>query len=852
MVGIVIVSHSATLAAGVQQIVEQMVHGRVPFALAGGTESSSDPIGTDPIRVLQAIEAVYSDDGVLVLMDLGSAIMSAEAAIELLPPAQQAQIYLCEAPLVEGALAAAVAAAGGAPMARVLAEARAAQSAKLAQLAPILRPDPPLVVTPATARAQRAPGSPNAKPLAIPLPEFVQTFTVPNRLGLHARPAARLVELSSGYEADVTIWNGERMAQATSINQLITLGARQGDELTIHARGWEAAEVLAAIADLMATHLGDYAAHAIPVAQAPVEAKGEERVDQLRGTPIAAGIAFGPAVMLITAPPLVERRFITNVVAEQTRFHVALDTVLRALMALEQNLAARSAAAPAPPGREAEILAAQRLMLMDPALLERVHEDIAIEQCNAEWIWQAVLTEVDAQYQSVDDAYLRRRVADWRDVGERLLRLLTGQPPVLQTLTTPGILVVEELAPSVAAALDPALVLGIVTARGGANDHSAILARTLGIPAVTGVEDVLAHLSPGRWLALDGASGTLWLDPDPATVAQLTDQRTAWLAEQAAVQSRAHWPAMTRDGVPITVAANIGAVAEIEAALAQGAAGVGLFRTELLFMAQRTLPDEEGQYQSYRHAATALGGYPLTVRTLDIGGDKPLPHLALEPEPNPFLGWRGLRYCLDNLDIFRPQLRALLRAAGETHGSFNIMLPMVSTLDEVLAAKALLATEAARLAAAGLAPATLPPIGIMIETPAAVFNAPQLAQQVDFFSIGTNDLTQYLMAADRSNARVATLVNAFQPAVLRAIAQVVQAAQGAGIPISVCGEMAADPRATALLIGLGVSELSVNVHALPQIKAQIRQLDWAHATTIAQHVLTLPTAAAVEAYLGRE
>lgn len=838
MVGIVIVSHSATLAVGVQQIVDQMVHGRVPLALAGGTENLDEPIGTDPIRVLQAIEAVYSDDGVLLLMDLGSAIMSAEAAIELLPPEQRAQIYLCEAPLVEGALAAAVVAATGAPIARVLAEARQANSAKLAQLAPLLRPDLTLAAPP-------VPPVPVTKPLVAPTPQFVQTFIVPNRLGLHARPAARLVEVSSGFDADVMIWNGERMAHATSINQLIMLGARQGDELSIYTRGWEAAGAMAAIAELIADHLGDYTEHAISVAPAAAVAKDEKRVDQLRGTPIAAGIALGPVVMLMSAPPLVERRFITNVVAEQTRFHAALDTVLRALLALEQNLATQ-----APRGREAEILGAQRLMLMDPSLLERVHEDIAVEQCNAEWIWQAVLTEVDGQYQALDDAYLRRRAVDWRDVGERLLRVLTGQPPMLQTLTTPGILVVDELAPSVAAALDPTLVLGIVTAQGGANDHSAILARALGIPAVTGVADALTHLTPGRFLALDGASGTLWLDPDPATVAQLTNRRATWQAEQAAIQSSAYLPALTREGIPIKVVANIGAVTEIEAALAQGATGVGLFRTELLFMAHRSLPDEESQYHSYRRAVTALGGYPLTVRTLDIGGDKPLPQRALELEANPFLGWRGLRYCLDNLDLFRPQLRALLRAAAAgPHGALQIMFPMVSTVEEVLAAKTLLATEAAQLAAEGLAPATLPPIGIMIETPAAVFNVAHLAQQVDFFSIGTNDLTQYLMAADRSNAKVAGLVNALQPPVLRAIAQVVQAAQTVGIPVSLCGEMAADPQSTALLVGLGVTELSMNIQAIPLIKAQIRQVSLPDATALAQHVLTLPSVTEVEAYL---
>jgi len=549
--------------------------------------------------------------------------------------------------------------------------------------------------------------------------------------------------------------------------------------------------------------------------------------------------------MPTNAPPRIEFQAVTNVVAEQARFQAALDTVLRDLLVLEEQLAGHAAP-------EAKILAAQRLMLMDPVHLEQVMLAIEIDRWNAAWAWQKVIADVDAQYQALDDPYLRRRAADWRDVGERLLRVLTGQPPVRQALTTPGILVLDELTPSAAAALDPALVLGIVTTRGGATDHSAILARALGIPAVTGVTAVLARVTPGQSVALDGAAGLVWLDPDPTTVATLTARRTAWQTERAARQHAAHRPAVMQDGTLIHVAANLGAVSEVAAALAQGAAGVGLLRSELFFMAQATLPDEEAQLAFYRQVATALGDRPLVVRTLDIGGDKGLPALALAREANPFLGWRGLRYALDHPALFRPHLRALLRLAAEQEktGRIKLMFPMVSTVEEVVTAKALVAAEAAQLATEGYGVTQLPPIGIMIETPAAVFQAAALAQQVDFFSIGTNDLTQYVMAADRGNGRVAGLVNAFQPAVIQAIAQVAQAAQQAGIGVSVCGEMAADPRATALLLGLGITELSMTAPAIPQIKAQIRQLDQMRATALARHALTLPSTAAVEAFLA--
>jgi phosphocarrier protein FPr len=839
MVGIVIVSHSATLARGIEELIAQMAHG-VPLALAGGTENLDEPIGTDPIRVLQAIEAVYSPAGVLVLMDLGSAMMSAEAAIELLAPEQQEQIYLCEAPLVEGALAAAVAAAGGAKIDRVLQEARQAQPAKLAQLAPVLRSLP--TAAPITVLAADEPAT---------AAELTQTFVLPNPLGIHARPAARLVNIASTYNTVITISKGAQTADATSINQLITLGARQGDTITVRARGPQAETALTAIAALLADNLGDRQASAAdqPVTPAPVI---NPNGNQWQGIPVVAGIAIGPVAPVVMAPPVILLRQVTNVAAEQSRLQGAINTVLDLLDELEQALAGRAPTPGATPVADATaILSAQRLMLLDPHLTAAVEKRLTADQCNAEWAWQVVVAAMVAQYESLHDAYLRQRAVDLRDVGDRVLRVLSGQLPKLQPLSTAGILAVAELTPSLAAALEPTLILGIVTARGGPNDHSAILVRTLGIPFVTGVASA-TQLAPGQMIALDGATGTLWPDPDPATIATLTARRESWLAERIAVQNVAQLPALMQDGMTIGVLANSSAVHEAELAVAQGATGVGLFRTELLFMAQATLPDEETQVQLYLQTAASLGDYPLTVRTLDIGGDKPLPHLPMPPEANPFLGWRGLRYCLDNPEFFRTQLRALLRVAADLGDArrLKIMFPMVSTVEEFLAAKALVADEAAQLIAMGYALPQLPPLGVMIETPAAVFHAAHFAWHVDFFSIGTNDLTQYIMAADRGNAQVAALVNALQPPVIQAIGQVTQAAQSAGIPVSVCGELAADPRATALLIGLGVTELSMNPQAIPTVKAQIRRLTQERAKKVAQQALALTTVAAVEAFLA--
>ncbi|MEZ4620793.1 MAG: phosphoenolpyruvate--protein phosphotransferase [Caldilineaceae bacterium] len=458
---------------------------------------------------------------------------------------------------------------------------------------------------------------------------------------------------------------------------------------------------------------------------------------------------------------------------------------------------------------EAGILTAQRLVLTDKALQMRVLDQIATQQVNAAWAWHCAINAVVADYEALDDDYLRRRAADVRDVGNRLLLHLEEQSLSARwqaTIKAPAILVAAELTPSETATLDPALVLGIVTESGGVTGHAAIIARSLGIPAVTGVAGVTALVESGQLIALDGTKGELWLTLSDATHATVEARRQRWLDERAAVRALAQEPAVTQDGVRIEIAANIGGAAEVAPALAAGAEGVGLFRTEFLFMGRVAAPDEETQFQAYRAAAEALGERPLLIRTLDVGGDKPLPYLAIPPEENPFLGWRGIRYCLDNPDLFRIQLRAILRA-GYGH-RVQVMFPMVSTLAEVQRARALLIEEKRALTAAGIACAEQLAVGIMVETPAAVLSARQLAGAVDFFSIGTNDLTQYLMAADRGNSRVADLIDPLQPPVIAAIARVAEAAHVVGIWIGICGELASEALVTPLLVGLGIDELT--------------------------------------------
>ncbi len=838
MVGLVLVSHSQTLAEGLLELLHQMAPD-ASVALAAGTENHDEPLGADPAKVYAAIEAVYSDEGVLVLMDLGSAIMSAEAAVELLPPAQQEQIYLCEAPLVEGGLAAAVAAASGLPLERVLREARAALPGKSAQLEPLLRikPDLPQTDTP-------------------PAPVSVDTdltLTIPNRLGLHARPAARLIELIQRFDAVATLTKEGRTVDATSITQLLTLGVRQHNIVTFTASGAESSQLLAAIQKLAEVNFGDAPdappPHAEPAAltAAPIPTtKVSAPAAPLTALPASPGIALGPVHLHTKWIPMPQEQHITDVLAEQARLAAALQRAEEELTDLEHRLRSRVG------NDEADIIAAQRLVLSDTTLRMRALDQIAAQQVDAAWAWQCTINGVVADYEALDDTYLRRRAADVRDVGNRLLRHLdeqnlsaSGQSP----MKGPAILVAVELTPSETATLDPALVLGIVTERGGVTGHAAIIARSLGIPAVTGVAGVTTLVATGAQIALDGTEGNLWLTLDEATLTAVSARRQRWLDDRATARSLAQEPALTQDGVRVEIAANIGGAAEVAPALAAGAEGVGLFRTEFLFMGRSSAPDEETQFQAYRAAAEALGDRPLLIRTLDVGGDKPLPYLNIPAEPNPFLGWRGIRYCLDNPDLFRTQLRAILRA-GAGH-RVQVMFPMVSTVAEVQRARSLLMEEKQILTAAGIACADHLALGIMIETPAAVLSARQLAGVVDFFSIGTNDLTQYLMAADRSNSRVAELIDPLQPPVIAAIARVAEAAQVAGIWVGVCGEIAGEPLATPLLLGLGITELSMSAPAIGGVKAVIRRIEHAAAVDLAHYLLTMPDARAVRAALQR-
>ena len=827
MVSIVIVSHSIRLAEGVRELAEQMVAGQVELALAAGIDDPDNPIGTDAVKVMEAIESVYSEDGVLVLMDLGSALLSAELALELLPPERQAQVYLCEAPLIEGAMAAAVQAAGGGTIQQVMSEARGALAAKQAQLSDAVADTP-------TELTESAPQP------TVDVEQPTTRLTVRNRLGLHARPAAQFVRTANRFTADMMVTKGDRQANAKSINQVATLGVRQGDEIIVSASGPDADAALAAITALADANFGEAEEIVSEAPSGPTPVRATEG-DWLAGIAASPGVAVGPVFQYRPRLPDVVTVEVADPVAEGQRLRRALEEARLEIEALRRQAISRVGAA------EAAIFEAHALFLQDPDLVDAALATIERERCNAEAAWNRAIEETAAAYRQMEDGYMRARAADVLDAGRRVLRQLMDLTPPSLSFEQPVIVLAADLTPSDTARLDPTAVLGIGTEVGGPTAHSAILARALGIPAVVGLGPALETIPAGQLIALDGSAGRLWPAPDTELLTVMEEKRARWQEVQAAAKRTSRAAAVTQDGRSIEVAANIGGPNDVPIAREYGAEGVGLFRTEFLFLDRETAPSEAEQVEAYRQAAAAMSGWPVIVRTLDVGGDKPLPYADLGREENPFLGWRGIRFCLDRPEIFKPQLRAILRASHDQ--ALKLMFPMIGTLAELRAAKRMLAEARAELDAEGVGYDRQLEVGIMVEVPAAATVADRLASEVDFFSIGTNDLSQYVMAADRGNARVAPLADAFQPAVLRLIQRTVEAAHAADIWVGMCGELAGNALATPLLVGLGLDELSMNAPAIPAVKERIRSLHLSEARQLAPAVLDLDSADAVVSYL---
>jgi multiphosphoryl transfer protein len=827
VVGIVVVSHSERLAEGVVSLAREMGGEELALEPAGGIEEPG-VLGTDAGRIHAAIERAMSKDGVLVLMDLGSALMSAELAVELVGKAP-GPIRLSEGPLVEGAVAAAVAASGGATLDEVAAQARDALAMKAGQLgssAPAAPDESSSGVAPPSEEAAVRPapdaGVRPAPDAAVrPAPDALAELPVRNKIGLHARPAARLIALARGFDADVRIAKvgGGDPAPATSLTAVVALSARLGDTLEVTATGPQAQAAVDAVRELAEQGFGDGVA---PSSPGPKDASGLEAEAEpdpqdlespLRGVAVAPGVAIGPARWLRGAEEAPPERSVQAPARERALLEQGRDEA-RAAIERDRALVARRAGE-----AESEIFDAHLALLDDEALTEAA--DAAIESgASAERAWHEAARQVAERYRALSEPVLRERATDVLDVGRRVVDALTQDGA--QEGCGEGIVIAFELTPTDVARLDPELVTGIATARGSATAHAAILARALGLPTVVGLGEGLRMIEQGTPLLLDGDAATLQVDPPAQELEAARERRDRALERRAAARETAHEPAITRDGEHVEVFANLGGAAQAGHAVALGAEGVGLLRTEFLFLDRARLPDEEEQTETFRQIASALDGRPLIVRTLDAGADKPMAALPMPPEDNPFLGIRGIRLTLRRPDVMATQFRAILRVAAEY--PLKAMLPMVATLEEVLAARRLL--DEARAQTGVDAELEL---GIMVEVPAAALSAGRLAAHVDFFSLGTNDLTQYTMAAERGDARLASLLAGPQPAVLGLVRATVQAAAARGRPVGVCGELAGDPAAAVLLAGLGVTELSMTPELIPEVKAALREVELAEA-----------------------
>ncbi len=830
MVGIVIVCHSRRLAEGVKELAGQMGQGRVPIEVAAGMDDPDTSLGTDFTKVAAAIETVNASapGGVLVLVDLGSAVLSAEASLDLLPRALKGKVRLCGAPLVEGAVAAVARAATGASLDVVAAEALGSLAAKAAHL----EPKPSLDLVREAQPATTDPGKDVSE----------KRLKVANAMGLHARPAANLVRAASRFRSTILVHKGPKAAAAESINQLMTLGVRQGDEIRVTAVGEDAESALAAIEALAAEGFGDQTVPGGGARPLLVSSPAALKTGTLAGLAASPGVAVGPAHLHRPGPPKVSRQKAEDPSAESARLAVALKKA-RAEIA---SLAAQTRRGPAT--GDAAIFDVHRLILEDRFVVEEAERLIRETRARAEWAWLQVMESTAQAYRSVDDAYIQARAADVLDAGARVIRRLTGERSPCLGLKEPGVIVAHDLLPSDLAGLDREKVLGVVTAGGGENSHAAILARSLEIPAVVGAGTQIMEIDPGTLIGLDGDTGRIWISPDENTCKELEHRCARWQARKGKSAQEDLGPAVTADGFTVRVTANIHASSEAARAFERGADGVGLFRTEFLYQAAQSLPAEEEQAAAYAAAARAMRGRPVTIRTLDAGGDKPIAAIPEPGEDNPALGARGIRLCLAHSEVFRTQLRALVRAALE--GSVRILLPMVSHLGELRAARELIEQCRLELAGEGWACQVPLEVGIMVEVPAAVAMADRLAQEADFFSIGTNDLTQYMMAADRGNTTVAHLSDSFHPAVLRMVRAAVEAGHGAGIPVGICGELAGKVEAVALLVGLGLDELSLDPHLVPEIKAAIRKLSREKCRQIAARALDQEDGAAVRRLLA--
>ncbi len=861
-VGLVVVSHSPALAQGVVDVARAMSHPSLRMEPVGG---AGGRLGTDATEVMTAMSRAKGPGGVLVLADLGGAVIASETAVDLLGWSPQEAI-VSAGPLVEGAVAAAVAASAGQDLSRVAAEAEGALRSKSGLRCKSgvgFDDDPGPGPEPGSSIRGRSVADRPGDEAETATEGVSITFEMELAHGLHARPAATLVRAMSGLDAAIQVRNattGSGPARASSLSHLVALGIRQGDRVTVTAHGPDTARVLQGVGRVIADRFGEPAAG--PADQGPGvrhpgsagstvrasstgsaswtgsagmvgAAKTAGRPGLTRGLPASPGTALGPVVKLGRASSDPGR--------EGGRGRVGWTQLEAAIRSAGEELATRQRTME----REglldaADLVEVQRLLLDDEVLTEAARRTVE-EGGDAAEAWEQAVAEAAGGWEATGDEHLAARASDLAALSGLVLAHLDGTSP---RRTVPpgsaGVLVCGPLDPATFARLDRANLTALAVVGGGAADHTAVMARSLGVPAVVGLPGTVEEIPEGTLVGVNGDEGTLEVEPPADRLAsyQVPPSRRRLAAIPTCSGERPDQRTTTRDGREVAILANVSSEAEATWAAEVGAEGIGLVRTELLFAGWDHLPGEDEQLELLRKLGEAIGGRPMTVRTFDAGADKQLPWLPMGPEPNPALGQRGLRLGLARPDVLATQLRALARLGGER--PVRVLLPMVTTAEELATAYRIWEE------AGGQGRAEL---GIMVEVPAAALAIETLVGRAAFFSVGTNDLCQYVMAADRQNPAVARLADGMAPSVLTLVARVARDARAAGLPVAVCGELAADPDAVPVLVGLGIDELSVAPAAVAAVREAVRRTDTSTAERLAAAATELPTAQKVREML---
>ena len=665
---------------------------------------------------------------------------------------------------------------------------------------------------------------------------FSAPIALPNPNGLNSRPASVFAQAAKGFSATIGLHKHEQSINAKSLVAIMTLQTTHGDVVRVSATGDDAEQAINVLSQLLLAGCGEAVT---PVAPTRVEPESVTAIESLavddsllRGVCASSGAAFGQLVQ-IAEQTLHYPQAGAGESVEQALLQRALFEADQALDLLGREFGQ---------GPQAQIFAAHRELLQDPSLLEHAQALLASGK-SAAFSWADAVDVNENLFRKMDNPFLAERAQDLADVGKRVLKLILRVEDTFQALPDNAILIADQLSPSQTAGLDTNKVLGFATVGGGATSHVAILARALGLPAMCGLPARVLSLASGTPVLLDAEQGELHVRPSDTAIEQLTAKREQQRLRQQRERAHASLRADTCDGRHIEVSANIASLAEAEQGMTLGAEGVGLLRSEFLYLERSSAPSHDEQVATYSAIARAVGpDYNLVVRTLDVGGDKPLAYVPIEHEANPFLGMRGIRLCLERPELLREQFSAILASADLTR--LHIMLPMVTQVSELRLARQLLEEQAQRLGVQ-----QLPKLGIMIEVPAAALMADVFAPEVDFFSIGTNDLTQYTLAMDRDHPRLASQADSFHPAVLRLIATTVKAAHAHGKWVGVCGALASESLAVPMLVGLGVDELSVSVPLIPSIKARVREQSYEACQRLAQQVLALESADQVRAAL---